>query len=71
MHVGVVARVQGDAADRATAGEEQVRLGGGVAGLPVSLQLDARGAGTGEASRPRQAEVGAATVFRAALVKTW
>lgn len=71
MHICVVAGVQGDTPDGASAGEEQVGLGRGVTGLFISLQLDARGAGTGEARGPRQAEVGAATISRATLVKTW
>lgn len=71
MHVCVVAGVQGDTPDGSAAGEEQVGLRRGIAGLPISLQLDASGAGTGKARGPRQAEVGAASVSRAALIKTW
>lgn len=71
MHICVVAGVQGDSPDGASAGEEQIGLRRGIAGLPISLQLDASRAGTGEARGPWQAEVGAATVSRATLVKTW
>lgn len=71
MHICVVASVQRDTPDGATAGEEQVGLGRGIAGLPISLQLDASGAGAGKARGPRQAEVGAAAISRATLVKTW
>lgn len=71
MHIRVVAGVQGDTPDGAAAGEEQVRLRSGVAGLPISLQLDAGGAGTGKARGPGQAQVRAATVPGSALVHTW
>ena len=63
--------VQGDTPDGAAAREEQVRLRSGVAGLPISLQLDASGAGTGKARGPGQAQVRAATVPGSALVHTW
>ena len=70
-HIRVVAGVQGDTPDGATAGEEQVRLRSGVAGLPISLQLDAGGAGTGKARGPGQAQVRAATIPGSTLVHTW
>ena len=71
MHIRVVAGVQGDTPDGAAAREEQVCLRSGVAGLPISLQLDAGGAGTGKARGPGQAQVRAATVPGSALVHTW
>lgn len=49
VHVRVVTGIQRDTPDGASAGEEQVGLGGGIACLPISLQLDASGAGAGEA----------------------
>lgn len=53
MHVCVILGVQGDAANGASAREEQVGLWRGVTGLSVPLQLDASGAGTGETRRSR------------------
>jgi len=71
VHVRVVPRVQGDAAHAHPVGEEQVGLGGVVAGVPVALQQHAGGAGAGRAVGPRQTQVGAAAVPLAALVETW
>ena len=71
VHIRVVAGVQGDTPDRAAAGEEQVCLRRGITGLPISLQLDAGGAGTGKARGPGQAQVRAATVPGSTLVHTW
>lgn len=70
VNVGVVVGVQGDSAHADTVGEEQVSLGGVVAGPAVSLEQDAGGTGAGRAVGTRQAEVGAAAVPPAALIKT-
>lgn len=71
VHVGVVIGVQGDSAYADAVGEDQVRLGGVVAWPAVSLEQDAGGTGAGRTVGTRQAQVGAAPVPPAALIKAW
>lgn len=71
VHVGVVVGVQGDPAHADAVGEEQVRLRGVVTWPAVSLEQDASGTGAGRTVGTRQAQVGAAPVPPAALIKTW
>ena len=71
MHVGVVVGVQGDSANTDTVGEEQVRLWGVVTWPGVSLEQDASGTGAGCTVGTRQAQVSAASIPPATLIKTW
>ena len=70
VHVGVVVGVQGDSAHADAVGEDQERLRGVVTRPLVSLEQDAGGTGTGSAVGTRKAEVGAAPVPPATLIKT-
>lgn len=71
VHIGVVARVQGDASHADAVGEQQVGLGVVVARAAVWLEQDAGGTGTGRAVGPGQTEMGAATIPPTALIEAW
>lgn len=69
VHIGVVVSVQRDPAYTDPVGEEQICFWGVVTRPSVSLEKDARGTGTGRAVGTRQAQVAAASVALATLVK--
>lgn len=70
MHVGVVVGVEGDPAHTDTVGEKQVGLRGVLTRLAVTFEQDSSGTGAGRPVGARQAQVGAASVPPATLIKT-
>ncbi len=71
VYISVVIGVQGDSAHTDAVGEEQVRLWGVVTWPAVSFEQDAGGTGAGRTVGTRQAQMGAAPVPPATLIKTW